>query len=92
MRTDSRPHRARELRINHEAKAVIFDLMELSDTLADIADACNHILSQEGWPTHSLDAYRRLQEVLGLSLSAHSQRAGLEVGSRSAFEPTTTLT
>lgn len=41
-------------------KAVIFDLDgTLVDTLADIADACNHILGQEGLPTHSLEAYRQ---------------------------------
>jgi phosphoglycolate phosphatase len=40
-------------------KAVIFDLDgTLLDTLEDIADAANHVLSQRGFPTHDTDAYR----------------------------------
>lgn len=39
--------------------AVVFDLDgTLLDTLADIADAMNSVLSAHGFPTHPLDAYR----------------------------------
>lgn len=37
---------------------VIFDLDgTLLDTLADLADSCNHICAQHGWPTHDYSAY-----------------------------------
>lgn len=37
---------------------VIFDLDgTLLDTLADLADSCNHICSGHGWPTHDYAAY-----------------------------------
>ena len=65
-----------------QTKAVIFDLDgTLVDTLADIADACNHILSQEGWPTHSLHAYRRFVGggARALVERALPSDAGLEV-------------
>jgi len=40
-------------------KAVIFDLDgTLLDTLEDIADAANHVLSHRGFPTYDTDAYR----------------------------------
>lgn len=40
-------------------KAVIFDLDgTLLDTLEDIADAANSVLTQFGFPTHPVDAYR----------------------------------
>ena len=42
-----------------DCKAIIFDLDgTLLDTLADIADAANHALSQAGFPTHPHQAYR----------------------------------
>lgn len=38
---------------------VIFDLDgTILDTLEDLADACNWMLAQHGWPEHDLDAYR----------------------------------
>ena len=37
---------------------VIFDLDgTLLDTLADLADSCNHICANHGWPTHDYSAY-----------------------------------
>lgn len=37
---------------------VIFDLDgTLLDTLADIADSCNHVCAAHGWPTHDYAAY-----------------------------------
>jgi phosphoglycolate phosphatase len=40
-------------------KAVIFDLDgTLLDTLTDISQAANRVLSQNGFPTHPIDAYR----------------------------------
>ncbi|MBW2217331.1 MAG: HAD family hydrolase [Deltaproteobacteria bacterium] len=40
-------------------KAVIFDLDgTLLDTLEDIADAANHVLSHRGFPNYDTDAYR----------------------------------
>lgn len=37
---------------------VIFDLDgTLLDTLADLADSCNHICAEHGWPTHDYSAY-----------------------------------
>ncbi|MZP30431.1 HAD hydrolase-like protein [Heliobacterium undosum] len=40
-------------------KAVIFDLDgTLLDTLADLADSMNRVLSRAGFPTHPLDDYR----------------------------------
>ena len=37
---------------------VIFDLDgTLLDTLADLADSCNHICASHGWPTHDYSAY-----------------------------------
>ena len=37
---------------------VIFDLDgTLLDTLADLADSCNHICASHGWPTHDYAAY-----------------------------------
>jgi phosphoglycolate phosphatase len=39
--------------------AIIFDLDgTLLDTLQDIADAANEVLTERGWPTHPVDAYR----------------------------------
>lgn len=41
-------------------KAVLFDLDgTLLDTIGDIGDAANRILEQNGFPVHSMDAYRR---------------------------------
>jgi phosphoglycolate phosphatase len=41
-------------------KAVLFDLDgTLLDTIGDIGDAANRILEQNGFPSHSMDAYRR---------------------------------
>lgn len=41
-------------------KAVLFDLDgTLLDTIEDIGDAANRILEQNGFPVHSMDAYRR---------------------------------
>jgi phosphoglycolate phosphatase len=41
-------------------KAVLFDLDgTLLDTLEDIADAANRVLTANGFPGHGLDAYRR---------------------------------
>jgi phosphoglycolate phosphatase len=41
-------------------KAVIFDLDgTLLDTLADIGDSVNRMLAQYGFPTHTMDDYRR---------------------------------
>jgi phosphoglycolate phosphatase len=41
--------------------AVLFDLDgTLLDTLADLADAVNHVLSELGFPSHSLEAFRDL--------------------------------
>jgi len=38
---------------------VIFDLDgTLLNTLEDLADACNWVCQQHGWPTHALDEYR----------------------------------
>ena len=40
-------------------KAILFDLDgTLLDTLEDIAGCANHVLSEMGFPTHPLDAYR----------------------------------
>ncbi|MDR1172068.1 MAG: HAD family hydrolase [Bacteroidales bacterium] len=40
-------------------RAVIFDLDgTLADTLEDIADNMNRVLSEKGFPTHEYDAYR----------------------------------
>ncbi len=40
-------------------KAIIFDLDgTLLDTLEDIADAVNRVMSAGGWPSHALEAYR----------------------------------
>ena len=40
-------------------QGVIFDLDgTLADTLADIADRVNHVLSGHGFPTHDYDSYR----------------------------------
>ncbi|MDY6953694.1 MAG: HAD hydrolase-like protein, partial [Thermodesulfobacteriota bacterium] len=40
-------------------EAVIFDLDgTLLDTLADIADSANSVLTRHGFPNHGLDAYR----------------------------------
>ena len=40
-------------------KAIIFDLDgTLLDTLEDIADAVNGVLSERGFPSHRIDAYR----------------------------------
>ncbi|MBE6956782.1 MAG: HAD family hydrolase [Ruminococcaceae bacterium] len=37
---------------------VIFDLDgTLLDTLADLADSCNHVCAGHGWPTHDYSAY-----------------------------------
>lgn len=37
---------------------VIFDLDgTLLDTLADLADSCNHVCASHGWPTHDYSAY-----------------------------------
>ena len=42
-------------------KAIIFDLDgTLLDTVEDITDAVNLVLSRNGFPTHTLDTYRRL--------------------------------
>lgn len=42
-----------------EVDTVIFDLDgTLADTLADIADAMNHVLRERDLPTHGRDAYR----------------------------------
>lgn len=42
-------------------KAIIFDLDgTLLDTVEDITDAVNRVLSRNGFPTHTLDAYRYL--------------------------------
>lgn len=42
-------------------RAFIFDLDgTLLDTLADIGNACNAVLAAHGYPTHQLDAYRRM--------------------------------
>ena len=39
--------------------AILFDLDgTLIDSLADIADSCNHVLASRGYPTHPYDAYR----------------------------------
>ena len=38
---------------------VIFDLDgTLLDTLADLADSCNHVCANHGWPTHDYSDYR----------------------------------
>lgn len=40
-------------------KLIIFDLDgTLLNTLEDLADAANHVLSEHGFPTHPVDAYR----------------------------------
>ncbi len=40
-------------------KAVIFDLDgTLLNTLDDLADSANHVLSELGFPTHDIDAYK----------------------------------
>ena len=40
-------------------RAIIFDLDgTLLNTLEDIGDATNHVLSDRGFPTHGMDAYR----------------------------------
>lgn len=40
-------------------KLVIFDMDgTLLNTLDDLADSCNHILQQYGYPTHPVDAYK----------------------------------
>lgn len=42
-------------------KAFIFDLDgTLLDTLGDIGNACNKVLENSGFPTHPLEAYRRM--------------------------------
>lgn len=42
-------------------KAFIFDLDgTLLNTLGDIANACNHVLRQNGYPTHPTQAYRHM--------------------------------
>ncbi len=42
-------------------RAVLFDLDgTLLNTLEDLADAVNHVLSARGFPTHAVDAYRYL--------------------------------
>jgi phosphoglycolate phosphatase len=52
---------------------VIFDLDgTLVDTLADIADALNHVLAARGLPTHGLDDYRRF---IGAGVELLVQRA-----------------
>jgi phosphoglycolate phosphatase len=54
-------------------RAVIFDLDgTLLDTLADIASAANAVLRQHGYPTHSLDEYKRL---VGSGVRALFERA-----------------
>jgi len=41
-------------------RAVVFDLDgTLLDSLADIATAANQVLGEQGFPVHSVDAYRR---------------------------------
>jgi phosphoglycolate phosphatase len=41
--------------------AVLFDLDgTLLDTLRDIADACNRVLAERGYPPHPIEAYRYL--------------------------------
>ena len=41
-------------------KAIIFDLDgTLLDTLSDIGNAVNRVLSRHGFPTHAMDAFRR---------------------------------
>ena len=40
-------------------RAIIFDLDgTLLNTLEDIGDATNHVLSERGFPIHDMDAYR----------------------------------
>lgn len=53
--------------------ALIFDLDgTLLDSLADIADAADHILGQHGYPTHNYEVYRHL---VGNGLARLIQRA-----------------
>ena len=52
---------------------LIFDLDgTLLDTVGDLADACNHILSEAGYPQHPEDAYRRF---VGNGISKLIERA-----------------
>ncbi len=42
-------------------RALVFDLDgTLLDSLADIGNACNHMLEEKGFPTHPLQAYRQM--------------------------------
>lgn len=48
-----------EPKVDTQFKAVVFDLDgTLADSLGEIADALNRALSDRGFPTHSLEAYR----------------------------------
>ncbi|ABZ84183.1 phosphoglycolate phosphatase, putative [Heliomicrobium modesticaldum Ice1] len=59
-------------------KAVIFDLDgTLLDTLADLADSMNRVLSRAGFPAHSLDEYRYF---VGDGLATMVRRALPEAG------------
>lgn len=59
------------------AQAVLFDLDgTLLDSLGDLADAMNTVLSKEGLPTHDLDAFRYhigdgIRALVERSLPAH---------------------
>lgn len=46
--------------VDHDFRAIIFDLDgTLLDTLADIGDSVNRMLVEYGFPSHTIDDYRR---------------------------------